>query len=160
MAPSCAPPTPGREPGKACRVCSAPGKRRKQTAEHTSAPFRARRYPPGTKTALCLLLAARVVGALINTVHDCDEVYNYWEPLHFLLYGSGMQTWEYRCAAEAGLQACKLRELTGWSPCSSQFALRSYWYLIMHNFVAGPAAIWFGDGKGVYLHSRAAGTVE
>ena len=57
---------------------------------------RTRRHPPGTKTAFCLLLAARVVGALVNTIHDCDEVYNYWEPLHFLLYGSGMQTWEYR----------------------------------------------------------------
>jgi hypothetical protein len=22
-------------------------------------------------------------------------VYNYWEPLHFLLYGKGFQTWEY-----------------------------------------------------------------
>ena len=25
-----------------------------------------------------------------------SQVYNYWEPLHFILYGSGMQTWEYR----------------------------------------------------------------
>ncbi|CAB9499947.1 Alpha-1,2-mannosyltransferase ALG9 [Seminavis robusta] len=28
-------------------------------------------------------------------IMDCDEVYNYWEPLHFLLYGGGLQTWEY-----------------------------------------------------------------
>jgi alpha-1,2-mannosyltransferase len=26
---------------------------------------------------------------------DCDEVFNYYEPLHFLLYGTGLQTWEY-----------------------------------------------------------------
>lgn len=26
---------------------------------------------------------------------DCDEVYNYWEPLHFLLFQTGFQTWEY-----------------------------------------------------------------
>lgn len=26
---------------------------------------------------------------------DCDEVFNYWEPLHFLLFGTGFQTWEY-----------------------------------------------------------------
>ena len=26
---------------------------------------------------------------------DCDEVFNYWEPLHFLSYGDGLQTWEY-----------------------------------------------------------------
>lgn len=49
-----------------------------------------------TKWAFALLLAARLVSAIFNIVHDCDEVYNYWEPLHFLLYGYGMQTWEYR----------------------------------------------------------------
>jgi alpha-1,2-mannosyltransferase len=26
---------------------------------------------------------------------DCDEVYNSWEPLHFMLVGSGLQAWEY-----------------------------------------------------------------
>ncbi|TPX60331.1 hypothetical protein PhCBS80983_g01858 [Powellomyces hirtus] len=26
---------------------------------------------------------------------DCDEVFNYWEPTHYLQYGRGMQTWEY-----------------------------------------------------------------
>ena len=46
--------------------------------------------------AFGLLLVCRCVSALLNIVHDCDEVYNYWEPLHYLLYGSGMQTWEYR----------------------------------------------------------------
>lgn len=46
---------------------------------------------------LALLAAARVLGAALYLVHDCDEVYNYWEPLHFLLKGTGMQTWEYRC---------------------------------------------------------------
>jgi hypothetical protein len=43
-----------------------------------------------------VLLTARLLSAAYNIVHDCDEVYNYWEPLHFLLYGYGMQTWEYR----------------------------------------------------------------
>jgi len=38
---------------------------------------------------------------------DCDEVFNYWEPLHFLHYGTGMQTWEY----------------------APQYALRTYAYL-------------------------------
>ena len=40
---------------------------------------------------------ARSTSAAFNIVHDCDEIYNYWEPLHYLLYGYGMQTWEYRC---------------------------------------------------------------
>ena len=41
-------------------------------------------------------------------ITDCDEVYNYWEPLHFILYGYGMQTWEY----------------------AHQYALRTYAYLL------------------------------
>lgn len=50
---------------------------------------------------LVLVVVARLAAAFVNIVHDCDEVYNYWEPLHYLLHGSGMQTWEYRCAAHA-----------------------------------------------------------
>ena len=38
----------------------------------------------------------RLVSARYNLVHDCDEVFNFWEPLHYLLYGYGKQTWEYR----------------------------------------------------------------
>ncbi|KAL3636925.1 hypothetical protein CASFOL_019224 [Castilleja foliolosa] len=37
----------------------------------------------------------RYMSASSNIIHDCDEVFNYWEPLHFLLYKSGFQTWEY-----------------------------------------------------------------
>jgi alpha-1,2-mannosyltransferase len=42
------------------------------------------------------LIAVRLLSALVNTVHDCDEVFNFWEPLHFLLHGYGLQTWENR----------------------------------------------------------------
>ena len=51
-------------------------------------------------TAACVasLLAVRFASAALNTVHDCDEVFNYWEPLHFLLHGYGLQTWENRRA--------------------------------------------------------------
>ncbi|OMH79066.1 Alpha-1,2-mannosyltransferase ALG9 [Zancudomyces culisetae] len=37
---------------------------------------------------------ARLVAALTAPMQDCDEVYNYWEPLHFLTFGFGKQTWE------------------------------------------------------------------
>ena len=40
-------------------------------------------------------------------IMDCDEVYNYWEPLHYLLFGLGLQTWEY----------------------ANEYALRTYAYL-------------------------------
>lgn len=38
----------------------------------------------------------RYMSATSNIIHDCDEVFNYWEPLHYLLFKSGFQTWEYR----------------------------------------------------------------
>jgi len=69
---------------------------------------------PGTKVALIALLISRLGSALLCGVSDCDETYNYWEPTHFLLYGKGMQTWEY----------------------DPKYALRSYLYLLVH---AGPA---------------------
>jgi alpha-1,2-mannosyltransferase len=47
-------------------------------------------------------------------ITDCDEVYNYWEPLHFINYGSGMQTWEY----------------------APQYALRTYAYLLPMSYVS------------------------
>ncbi|CAL5219251.1 g1047 [Coccomyxa viridis] len=84
------------------------------------------RRKPGTVFIFLCLLLPRILSALYNIIHDCDEVYNYWEPLHFLLYGHGMQTWEY----------------------SSAYALRSYLYLLVHTLIAGPAALWLGAGPG------------
>ena len=43
-------------------------------------------------------------------IQDCDEVYNYWEPAHYLTHGYGRQTWEY----------------------SPDYALRSWLYIALH----------------------------
>jgi len=45
--------------------------------------------------AFSAFLAVNLVAASINHIDDTDETYGYWEPLHYLLYGSGLQTWEY-----------------------------------------------------------------
>ncbi|XP_042494529.1 dol-P-Man:Man(6)GlcNAc(2)-PP-Dol alpha-1,2-mannosyltransferase [Macadamia integrifolia] len=74
---------------------------------------------------LIMLGVLRHMSATSNIIHDCDEVFNYWEPLHYLLYKSGFQTWEY----------------------SSQFALRSYLYVIFHELVAQPASWLFSEEK-------------
>lgn len=58
----------------------------------------------------------RLLSAFFVHITDCDETYNYWEPVHYLLYGKGFQTWEY----------------------SPHFGLRSYLYLLLH---AAPAWI-------------------
>jgi alpha-1,2-mannosyltransferase len=47
-------------------------------------------------------------GSQINHIDDTDETYGYWEPLHYLLYGTGLQTWEY----------------------SPQYAIRTYAFII------------------------------
>lgn len=79
-----------------------------------------------TRVAFLFLFAARLLSVFFNIIHDCDEVFNYWEPLHYLLYGYGLQTWEY----------------------SARYALRPYLYLLLHTTVAAPAALWFGSESG------------
>ena len=58
---------------------------------------------------LLLLLGARLQSALVSNIQDCDEVFNYWEPLHFYLYDYGFQTWEY---------------------C---YQIRSWFYILLHS---------------------------
>ena len=53
-------------------------------------------WAPSFTVAMLALGFIRCVGAVVNIIDDCDETYNYWEPSHYLLYGRGMQTWEYR----------------------------------------------------------------
>ncbi|GBG63602.1 hypothetical protein CBR_g38668 [Chara braunii] len=101
-----------------------------------------RSSPPGWRTspgddlafpwhwAFFALAVARSVSACLNLIHDCDETFNYWEPLHFLDHGTGLQTWEY----------------------SARYALRSYLYLVFHLLLIKPlswCASWWGGGMKV-----------
>ncbi|CAJ0951574.1 unnamed protein product, partial [Mesorhabditis belari] len=63
-----------------------------------------------SRLLLKLLFLVRITSGFYNNIYDCDEVFNYWEPLHLFLYGSGLQTWEY----------------------SPDYALRSYIYIFLH----------------------------
>ena len=65
---------------------------------------------PESSTAFRLLMSAHLCSALLNNVTDCDETYNYWEPLHHLMAGEGFQTWEY----------------------SPEYAIRSWAYIYLH----------------------------
>ncbi|XP_020605247.1 alpha-1,2-mannosyltransferase ALG9-like [Orbicella faveolata] len=67
---------------------------------------------PRPYTIFKLLLSARFCSAFLSNISDCDETFNYWEPMHFLMFGSGFQTWEY----------------------SPKYAIRSYAYLLLHTF--------------------------
>ncbi|GAA5821166.1 hypothetical protein JCM11251_004497 [Rhodosporidiobolus azoricus] len=91
------------------------------------------RWNPSLLVAFRLLILIRFCAAMYTGISDCDEVYNYWEPLHYLVHGKGFQTWEY----------------------SPAFAIRSYFYLLLH---AGPAwlmkVIGFTDKRAVFFATR------
>ncbi|CAD0043595.1 unnamed protein product [Aureobasidium pullulans] len=65
--------------------------------------------------AFYILAAAHALAALYFPIQDCDEVYNYYEPTHYLTDGYGKQTWEY----------------------SPDYAIRSWAYVTLHAFVIG-----------------------
>jgi alpha-1,2-mannosyltransferase len=65
------------------------------------------------KAAFSIFFVANVIAAVFSPVQDCDEVFNYWEPTHYLNHGHGLQTWEY----------------------SPQYAIRSWAYTGMHAIV-------------------------
>jgi alpha-1,2-mannosyltransferase len=79
--------------------------------------------------AFSLLLVPRLLAAQYAIIGDCDEgplsfrlltaVYNYWEPTHYLVHGSGFQTWEY----------------------SPVYAIRSWLYIALHAFVIKTCAV-------------------
>ncbi|KAJ2818883.1 mannosyltransferase, partial [Coemansia erecta] len=68
-------------------------------------------YVPSLSVLFRFLALVRISGALLSPIQDCDEVFNYWEPLHMLQFGTGKQTWEY----------------------APQYALRSYGFLHIYG---------------------------
>ena len=74
-----------------------------------------------TNQSFLILLTLRTVAVCFNLIWDCDEVYNYWEPLHFILFGDGFQTWEY----------------------SPAYSLRSYLYIYLHAIPLMPVINFF-----------------
>ncbi|XP_048004680.1 alpha-1,2-mannosyltransferase ALG9 [Leguminivora glycinivorella] len=82
------------------RTASFKGKRSSKVSEgdvlvvNAPSDLRSIAYPGGA-VVLVLLLTARLLSSYYGHIADCDETYNYWEPLHYLVYGNGLQTWEY-----------------------------------------------------------------
>ena len=58
-------------------------------------------------------LLVNAIAAAFAPIQDCDEVFNYWEPTHYLNRGSGLQTWEY----------------------SPEYSIRSWLYIVIHAIV-------------------------
>ena len=60
--------------------------------------------------AFCMFLSANLLACAYSPIQDCDEVFNYWEPTHYIAHGFGLQTWEY----------------------SPEYAIRSWLYALIH----------------------------
>ena len=60
--------------------------------------------------ALYLCLVSNGISALHAPIQDCDEVFNFWEPAHYLGHGYGLETWEY----------------------SPEYSIRSWLYVSLH----------------------------
>ncbi|KAK7063943.1 mannosyltransferase [Favolaschia claudopus] len=96
---------------------------------------RAARRPwnPSFSLAVRILLLIRVTGAMYSNIDDCDEVFNFWEPLHFLDHGYGFQTWEV----------------------SPEYAVRSWAYILLHIFPARLAKLVLaGDKRAAFFAVR------
>lgn len=61
-------------------------------------------------TAFCVFLSVNLLASIYAPIQDCDEVFNYWEPTHYVAHGFGLQTWEY----------------------SPEYAIRSWLYVLIH----------------------------
>lgn len=63
-----------------------------------------------TTIAFYIFALINLIAAVYAPIQDCDEVFNYWEPTHYLNHGFGLQTWEY----------------------SPEYAIRSWLYIVLH----------------------------
>jgi alpha-1,2-mannosyltransferase len=73
-----------------------------------------------------VFFASGLIAALFSPIQDCDEVFNYWEPSHYLNHGYGLQTWEY----------------------SPVYAIRSWTYAGIHSIIiALSKLVPFTNGK-------------
>ncbi|KAI0035168.1 asparagine-linked glycosylation 9 protein isoform a [Vararia minispora EC-137] len=76
-------------------------------------------FTPSFSLAVRVLLLMRVTAAMYSNIADCDEVFNFWEPLHYLDRGYGFQTWE----------------------TSPVYAIRSWAYILLH-YVPAKVLSW------------------
>ncbi|KAJ8326593.1 mannosyltransferase [Batrachochytrium dendrobatidis] len=70
-------------------------------------------WTPSFSDAIKAIAFVRMLAGIYSNIQDCDEVFNYWEPTHYLQYGTALQTWEY----------------------APQYAIRSWAYITFHAII-------------------------
>ncbi|KAJ0424821.1 hypothetical protein BJY00DRAFT_326030 [Aspergillus carlsbadensis] len=68
--------------------------------------------------ALYVCVISNGIAAFLAPIQDCDEIFNFWEPAHYLNHGYGLQTWEY----------------------SPVYSIRSWPYIAFHSLVGKAAS--------------------
>lgn len=63
--------------------------------------------------AFTVFFIVNFLAALYAPIQDCDEVFNFWEPTHYLNHRFGLQTWEY----------------------APEFSIRSWLYIVIHAII-------------------------
>ncbi|RKO99744.1 hypothetical protein CXG81DRAFT_2395, partial [Caulochytrium protostelioides] len=87
---------------------------------------------PDVGIARRVLFISRMVAAMTQPIGDPVEVFRYWEALHYLLYGSGLQ-------------------VAGWAPSVAQHA---WAYVGLHGLPALAADTWFNHRYHVFYSVR------
>ncbi|KAJ5682588.1 GPI mannosyltransferase [Penicillium macrosclerotiorum] len=106
-----------------------------RTAQAAAHPPRTKARPPPPpfylplNATLYLCLFINGLAALFAPIQDCDEVFNFWEPAHYLEHGYGLQTWEY----------------------SPIYSIRSWLYVSLHAAV-GKVGSLFVNTKGAEFY--------
>jgi len=75
--------------------------------------------------AFCTFALVNILAAIYAPIQDCDEVFNYWEPTHYLNHGFGLQTWEY----------------------SPEYAIRSWLYILLHAIPGKLGAVFMSKRR-------------
>ena len=102
----CVTPASGQEKAIRARLVSKSMKRFSPSPD----PGRSRSFDSSSVAAFCLFLSVNLLASAYSPIQDCDEVFNYWEPTHYIAHGFGLQTWEY----------------------SPEYAIRSWLYAVLH----------------------------
>ncbi|KAK5138053.1 hypothetical protein LTR08_005851 [Meristemomyces frigidus] len=122
--------------GSAVRHRAKPPNTPPPSAATTTKPAPKHQPPPPfalpPRFAFALLLASHTLAALYHPLQDCDEVFNYWEPTHYLTHGHGLQTWEY----------------------SPTYAIRSWAYIALHALPTLPLRLLGGSKKAEFYFLR------
>lgn len=107
------------------------------TTRHAASDLHLGTKPEGSfqmsnTVAFCVFVLVNLLAAIYAPIQDCDEVFNYWEPTHYLNHGFGLQTWEY----------------------SPEYAIRSWLYIVMYAIPGKIGALVLSQRRYVFYFIR------